>query len=595
MQNVNVKKPLKLRNRTKYFDPDKDCVQVTFSSPDTFQSRNIKIEGYETRLYWQFKYCEDVGGQSFFYTLTYNDEHIPKYLDFNCFDYEDLRDLFTGGFRKQLLRKYGTTFKYFVGAELGDGKGERGLHNNPHYHVIFFLEDAKNEKFPYVVISPLEFRHLVRMYWQGFDEDEDLKKGIFHSYKDAKFGICREGENLGKIVDHRACMYCAKYVCKDAKLKMAEDKVVCHLRSKLRQELNLSEEIFKDFFIQVVRPMFNIPKNANNTEWFYSDFELFRRLLPDSIIPDDFTAYSLFVEAIIRQESLWKEYNEFLEARIEEKVSEGLSEYRNRYCNKCRISHGVGDYALKFVDDKLEPLFKVPTKDGFKYRPACMYYYRKLFTEVHKDVKGSNIRVLNDLGMKYKVEHLKKRLLKKEQEAITNLSLAVCDKDLYDKLILSDVNTDVSFSYSEFCHELQKLINVFPVEKILERYAQYKLVYEGRYFSFKFLSNSDVSVFPDINVFDDYKRFIVPSYFSVSRSDLRLEAFLVNTPSNCLPYQSHPYFLRFIGVFNVLDLVSDYLFVQTDNEKQRIAEELAKVKRFHDKMKLKDFYLKYKS
>ncbi len=63
-----------------------------------------------------------------------------------------------------LLRKYGTTFKYFVGAQLGDGKGERGFHNNPHYHVLFFLENANNDKFPYKKIDPKDFRHLVRMY-----------------------------------------------------------------------------------------------------------------------------------------------------------------------------------------------------------------------------------------------------------------------------------------------------------------------------------------------------------------------------------------------------------------------------------------------
>lgn len=75
-----------------------------------------------------------------------------------------MRDLLTGGFRKQLLRKFGTTFKYFIGAELGDGKGERGMHNNPHYHALFFLEDAHNPKYPYIKILPEQFRHLVRMY-----------------------------------------------------------------------------------------------------------------------------------------------------------------------------------------------------------------------------------------------------------------------------------------------------------------------------------------------------------------------------------------------------------------------------------------------
>ena len=114
---VNKKKCIKIKNRSNYFVPTKDKVKVTFSSPYTYQSRQIKIEGYETRLYYQYLWCEDHSGQTFFYTLTYNDKALPRHYGIVCFDYEDLRDLLTGGFRKQLLRKYGTTFKYFISAD----------------------------------------------------------------------------------------------------------------------------------------------------------------------------------------------------------------------------------------------------------------------------------------------------------------------------------------------------------------------------------------------------------------------------------------------------------------------------------------------
>lgn len=63
---VNPKKSLVLRNPTCYFDRDKDKVRVRVSSPAAYQSRVSKIEGYETRLYWQFKYCQDHDGQTFF-------------------------------------------------------------------------------------------------------------------------------------------------------------------------------------------------------------------------------------------------------------------------------------------------------------------------------------------------------------------------------------------------------------------------------------------------------------------------------------------------------------------------------------------------
>ena len=87
---TNEKKSLRLLNNTKYFDETKDRTHVEFGSPETYQYRQIKIEGYETRLYWQYRYGEDHNGQTFFYTLTYSDENIPKYMGKNCFDYEDL-------------------------------------------------------------------------------------------------------------------------------------------------------------------------------------------------------------------------------------------------------------------------------------------------------------------------------------------------------------------------------------------------------------------------------------------------------------------------------------------------------------------------
>ena len=48
---INKKKSITLRNRTNYFNPDTTRVKVHFSSPDSYQSRQQKIEGYENRLY----------------------------------------------------------------------------------------------------------------------------------------------------------------------------------------------------------------------------------------------------------------------------------------------------------------------------------------------------------------------------------------------------------------------------------------------------------------------------------------------------------------------------------------------------------------
>lgn len=589
---VNLRKPIRLKNTTKYWSKDVSRTHVTFGSPSSYQSRRIKIEGYETRLYWQFRYCQEHNGQTFFYTLTYNDASIPQYEGFNCFDYNDLRDLLTGGFRKQLLRKYGTTFKYFIGAEFGDGKGSRGMHNNPHYHILFFLEDAKNEKFPYIQISPCNFRHLVRMYWQGFDEDVTG----FQDYRTALFGIAKEGENFGLVTDFRACQYCAKYVCKDAGLKRTEESIEKVLRARIKAQLPTSVEFHNHFFRNELWNAFNVPLNSKHTEWLYpTAVSLIHYYLRGSFdtyanITDNLTGPVL---EFCRQYKFWKQYYKAFHEFLELKVKEGLNEFRNRYCNKARISHGVGDYALQFVNDKLSPTIQVPVKDGFKDRPISMYYYRKLFTDVYIDKKGSPIRVLNDDGIRYKLNKLHDSIDKLKDKTFANVQIVLNDSELFERMRQSDVNTEVGMHYNDFVRSYIRFCSGDDLQLVLERYAKFKLVYEDRFFPYSPVSPDDAPDFPVLDCDVDYRRFLVPSFFTVNRSDIRLDLFLENGCPDCLPYSQHPDFLRYISLFRCFDLFSDYFFVQGDIKAQVEAEEIAAVKRFHDKRSLESFYSQF--
>lgn len=605
--NVNPKKNITLKNRTLYFSPDKDCTHVTFGSPCSYESRRSKIEGYESRLYWQFKYCQDFDGQVFYYTLTYNNKSIPNHYGIPCFDYEHLRDLLTGGFRKILLRKFGTSFKYFIGAELGDGKGKRGLHNNPHYHVLFFLQKA-DSKFPYKKITPLDFRHLVRLYWQGFDEDVTG----WRSYKTAKYGAVKEGENFGLVTDFRACMYCAKYVCKDAGLVMHEEKVEKFLRYKYRQDLIRENDIWCDFFHTVIYDKFNTPLDARKSSWCWTDVELLIRLIPEEVekpvrvfgeLPMSDLVLRSFTSWICSKYRLWNEFNQFVNERVQVKVDEGLNEWRNRFCNKCRISHGVGDYALRFVD-KLNPLVSVPSKRGLKYRPICLYYHRKLYYDVvkpskklrnGKEVFYSPVRVLNDDGIAFKVHRLNVAVDRLVAQVSSQFRLALDDPSLFDKMKASDVNTEVTCSFDSLKKMSYDLLErcSFPDssgKNPYYLYAYFKLVYENRFF--KAPDNGSVLEcgFPELSPSEDYARFLRSSYYLVDRNELMLDSFLESGCQGYLPYISHPDFLPYSVLFSVFDLCSDYFFVQNDNEAQRKAEEIRRTKSFHDQRKLKEYY-----
>lgn len=606
---VNVKKSIRIQNRTKYFNPDTSRTHVRFSSSYSYQSRQIKVEGYETRLYWQYRYCDENDGQTFFYTLTYNDAHIPRHYGINCFDYEDLRNLLCGGFRKMLLRKYGTIFKYFVGAELGDGKGSRGMHNNPHYHILFFLEPANNPKFPYKKIDPRDFRHLVRLYWQGFDESIDG----YRSYNDALYGIAREGDNLGKVSDFRACMYCAKYVCKDVKLKQTEAAVERYVRFKYSKEFRESENTYRDYFHTRIYELYNSPLNSKHTKWCFSDRELFEFLCPNCLfsdteyielrrrlgIPPDFMesmlpSFKEYVPKVLSACNLWDDFFSYIRSLVDLKVHEVLTEYRNRYCNKCRISHGLGDYALNFISDPLNPSIQVPSKKGFKNRPIGMYYYRKLYTDTVKAPNGNNVYILNELGIQYKLYHLPQQIEKLASRAASFLDYVRSNSQLFENMRSSDINTEVFYHHSDFLRELKRILENDSIKNICIRYAEFKLVYEDRFFRVNCDRYTNAIIFPSINLYDDYKRFLVPTYYTTHWSDFALIDFLSSDCEGYLSYKEHEYFICYLGIFAVLDMCSDYFFIQKDNKSQIESESRATIKRFHDQQKLKEFYSVFK-
>ena len=518
---ANNKRPISFVNRTDYFSPSVSRSHVRLSSPNTFAFLRSKVEGYESRLFWQYKYCEDNGYPVFFYTLTYNNRNIPDFFGVPCFDYEHLRGLFTGGFYKQLRRKYGCTFRYFVGAELGDGKGSRGYHNNPHYHVLFFLEPAKGAELT-VFPSPEEFRHLVRLYWQGFDEDFERR-----DYEDALFGIAREGLYCGLVKDFRACTYCAKYVVKDTGLKAFEFDVLSLLKDSFR---------------------LNCPADPEENPFCY-------------------------------------------ELRLADFVRNGLNEFRNRFCNKVRISHGVGDYALKFITDKLNPFIPIPSKKGFKSRPLSLYYYRKLYCDVVKDSQGRNLYLLNDLGVEYKVCQLSRRVSKIASNASCNLSLVENDLKLFNKILSSDVNVDVRDSSSTL---LCSINSVFPNEKskcdLFRAYAEYKLVYQDRFFKVEGKRGTLFFNFPSIEPVEDYRLFLRSSFYMDDLYADGASAFVANVPEGWLSYDTHPYFLRYLRFFSLLDLLSDYFNIQSDNKQEAEDAERRSIRRFFIERSLKDFY-----
>ena len=561
----SFRSPIRLQNRTNYFNPETSRSHNIISSPFAYQTKKSKIEGYECRLYWQFRYCQDNDGQTFFYTLTYNDKSCPHYCGRPCFDYQDLVYLLTGGFRKRLLRDYGINFKYFVGAELGEGKGKRGFECNPHYHVLFFTESAKDKRYPYRPISPIEFRHLIRLYWQGFDEDIDG----WHDYKTAKFGIVKEGLNCGLVYDFGAVSYVAKYVTKDTVIKRNESFIRGQIEKRFSPILyNYSRLAMRHFVQDYLEPLTTI---------HYEEFNY-------SLILQDIKAFGLKKEWF---EHL-KIYTDYANRRFDERVRQEFNVYRNRYSNKCRISHGVGDYALDHIKDKLRPSITMPDKKkGWKQRPLNLYYYRKLYCKVIQDSKNpepslqkQNLYVLNELGLQYKETKLAEQhavLMKK-----TASNLDCLDRQLFSLLCKSGYLKCVSFDYDYFENNF-KNIDDEQRRKIISDYSIYKLVYEGRFFPYKCRGLDCYTGFPSLNFCSDYRRFLSPSFYEVDYDSCRLSAFLQNHCEGYLSFRSHPYFLQASCFFDLFDILADYFYVNADEKEEERAEQIRSTKQWFAK------------
>ena len=563
------KKNLTVKNKTHYFDKGITKTRNSFINPNTYYYKVSKIQGYTTRLFYEFKYCQDHNGQTFFYTLTYNDANIPKYLGRNCFDYNDLRDLLNGAFTKFLLRNYGTKMKYFVGAELGDGKGYRGYHNHPHYHILFFLTPTDNPDYTYKKIPENEMTSLLRIYWQGEDTTDFKHRAQY--FKKGIVNDCRPG--LGPVVnDFKAISYVSKYATKDIGLIKHEEIIRDHFRVEYSRDICDLDESLIRYWDDYIVPVYN-PNGID------SDKELFRKLNYEyqDVVPD---GKVYWCKSVIDSFGLYYLYKDFCRQLVEEKVNEKVKEYRNRYCNKCRISQGVGAYGLDFIEDEMDPMLPVPGEDGIKYRSIGQYYYRKKYCDVVKDDVGQNIYVLNQLGIDYKCNKLKSQIDKLADRAFNNINMTL-SRERYDNVVNSEINDTVGIKYDDY----KNFINTLDIKKLVRNYAEYKLVYEGRFFPV-----SDYGDYPVCDVYSDYRKFITPLIGKVPYSDTPVNDFLESTGEGYLAYNTHPYFLSNSWFFPVLDLLDTYYFIQGDNQKQKEAEERAQIRKFHIGRKIEELY-----
>ncbi|QCS36446.1 hypothetical protein [Capybara microvirus Cap3_SP_386] len=503
---------------------------ITIPEVTDFSYRFNREKDFLIRLNYEYLDCIKQGGKCLFYTLTYTNQALPKIYGVPVHDYHDLRSFVNGSFYKQVSKT--CNLRYFISCESGEGKGKRGFANNSHYHILFFLFPKEGKS----LLQPYEFRHYVRKYWQGFDESV-----CFEDFRNCKYGIAREGDNLGEVTSINALQYVVKYVTKDLNSISNEKKIFDRYESYLNK-ISYLPKSYSDYVDTFFNGAVLVPNFDFATRLFRRYIHTLKskyntRLVSRSnlllLINEEYKNFLIstkkkicFDEFIIREASLLTFFEQWRRQQVSEKLQEFKKIFRNRYSSKPRFSHGLGKIGLDTVD-KSYPIFVDPCTNKPVRIP--LYYFRHLFTDVKK-LNGNNVYVLNEDGIKYKESKLSEKL-----------------NYLADQLIKS------FYAASKLPSDIQLLnfgryIDIaFPNRKYVDDYARFKLIYEGRKFP--------ISEFNNPNLLDDSLTY---------RSNLFCSAWyfppglVTDYNPDYLEYAYHPYFLQNIELFSYFDRILSY-------------------------------------
>lgn len=376
--------------------------KMDFSRYDA-SSLKSQREDFNDMFYYEAEYRRERGDLSLVFVLTYNDEHLRKYMGHNMLDSDDLKVYAKSSkWSKMLLRTFGYTFDFVCVGEFGNGgdshnyNGKRGKGENPHFHCVGWFHQVSTPR-PDSVEKLAEFDIkstdpkvylplLVRYAWQGsvvdtlvFDKDFYLRKlGLGH--------VTLDGEIISSS---KGGSYISKYLGKDFKALNRQcftDGFLPYVMSILRDWCVKKKYAF-DVLGMWMNYRRNFPIDALNLCGFMHFCLRFNGIKPRPLFN---ACYSQFLKDFQELDDLFIDiYEEF------------QSFMHGRYSPKVRKFHGFG-YRLLSVADVDNGTYRVVRKGVEITRNlppsiARWCYYDHL---VINDQFGNKIvkYILNDLG-----------------------------------------------------------------------------------------------------------------------------------------------------------------------------------------------------
>ena len=267
-------RPLHIKNNIKAPILGVDKVNLTCPCGHCHTCRTQKRLSWFVRSWYEHLHVLDCQGFTYFVTLTYNEDNVPKdFLGNRVFNKKDLQD-FLKRLRINISRFYGhrVPLKYLITSEYG------GLTHRPHYHALFHVYEPIDKK---------RFRQFVNDSWN--------------------LGFTKAGSrNFGIIDSVGAVHYVSKYICKD----MYEDTYFSNLLSLYRSSLG-DEEAKK--LIRKIQPFF-----INSTDYGltsilsvsdYNDLLNGVVLMPDSKVSNKLYKLPLYIERKIFYDTKFKSFD----------------------------------------------------------------------------------------------------------------------------------------------------------------------------------------------------------------------------------------------------------------------------------------------
>lgn len=498
-----------MRSKSKYFSLDRlQYYNIEVPCGECCECQAARSNEYTVRSYYQYLDCVSKGGYVYFFTLTYDDEHLPHLYDFqddldlpfklpfdkdgngvfdySCFNYRDIR-LFIVNLRRQ-LEYHGFDvkgkLKYFICSEYGHEDEYVDEHGNlrkgtrrPHYHgLIYVYEPGK--------LSPFELAGYIDKLW-----DKGRTDGP--AYRERSYVLDHIFMGSDELHARAVSHYVGKYMVKDYDwmngLRKRFDDICDYIRKVQFEELwryygvnkCLEGDLMSEQCMQEIEePLWNICwcHKTSFGKRFDEMFKICQSYFPDM---DEEMLKKSLRDFLLMEKELWSEKRAILKRHI---------------MPFTRQSQGYGLYMIDYLTP--DWIFKnncveMPDKDCIKKQmPIPGYIVNKLFKEQKVDEFGNVYMDWSEYGIEFRKFHSvesMKRQCDKVEEVFNYYNLV--QQCQYTNEQANDIVKRYKALLSDFGRQPDRTVQDF---------CEYLKYWKGRLFNFDLFVDEETGEIPNV-------------------------------------------------------------------------------------------------